>query len=64
MSNGRTQDYKWLESHINAASTEVASWPSWKSQSSTRGNCINTESNSNAKPESSPNDSTTKQNTR
>ena len=42
MTKSRTQDYKWLESHINDASTEVASWPSWKSQSSTRGNCINT----------------------
>ena len=49
MTKSRTQDYKWLESHINDASTEVASWPSWKSQSSTRGNCINTKSAENTK---------------
>jgi hypothetical protein len=35
MSKGSTQDYKWLERHINAAASEVANWPAWKSQSST-----------------------------
>jgi hypothetical protein len=34
MSENR-QDYKWLESHINSASNDVAAWPSWKSQGST-----------------------------
>jgi hypothetical protein len=62
MTKSRIQDYKWLESHINDASTEVASWPSWKSQSSTRGNCINTESAENTKLESSS--APTKQNSR
>jgi len=35
MSDTLNQGYKWLESHINAASAEVATWPNWKSQSST-----------------------------
>jgi hypothetical protein len=29
------RDYKWLENHINAASTAVLSWPDWKAHSST-----------------------------
>jgi hypothetical protein len=35
MSGGRTQDFKWLEGHIKAASSDVANWPSWKSPGST-----------------------------
>lgn len=29
------RDYKWLEEHILSASTDVKSWPAWKSQGST-----------------------------
>jgi hypothetical protein len=30
------RDFNWLETQINAASAEVASWPAWKSQGSTK----------------------------
>jgi len=29
------KDFKWLEGHITDAAAEVATWPQWKSQSST-----------------------------
>lgn len=29
------KDYNWLEEHINSATKEVESWPSWKSKGST-----------------------------
>lgn len=35
MADSLVRDLKWLEDHINNASAEVASWPAWKSQSST-----------------------------
>jgi hypothetical protein len=30
-----TQDYKWLETHINSAVEDVKKWPKWKSRGST-----------------------------
>jgi hypothetical protein len=42
MSSSRTQNFQWLAEHINGASSEIANWPIWKSQSSTRADCNST----------------------
>jgi hypothetical protein len=54
MSGTRTQNFQWLASHINGASSEIANWPTWKSQSSTRADCNSIDSQPVGKGDSAP----------